>query len=94
MEGLPRPLQRGRGGRATGAEAWRAISTARLSGSPRVHLPPIDVLVSDGPVRPHLAEGFALRCAQRLSRPDVATQRCAWRHNWRTRGRSGTVLSY
>ncbi len=44
--------------------------------------------------RSHLAAGFALRCLQRLSRPDLDTQRCAWRHNWYTRGLSSTVLSY
>ena len=42
----------------------------------------------------HLAEGFALRCLQRLSRPDAATRRCAWRHNRQTGGPSDTVLSY
>ena len=41
-----------------------------------------------------LAAGFALRCLQRLSDPDLATRPCAWRHNRLTRGRSGTVLSY
>ena len=29
--------------------SFRAISTARLSASPRLHLPPIHVVVSDGP---------------------------------------------
>ena len=42
----------------------------------------------------HLAEGFALRCIQRLSRPDADTRRCAWRHNRQTGGLSVTVLSY
>ena len=42
----------------------------------------------------NLAAGFALRCFQRLSDPDSATQRCAWRHNWLTGGQSVTVLSY
>ena len=72
----------------------RAISSARLNGSHRVHLHPIDVIVYDDPVRSNLAAGFALRCIQRLSDPDLATLQCTWRHNRRTRGRSGTVLSY
>jgi len=44
--------------------------------------------------KPHLEAGFALRCIQRFSLPDLATQRCAWRHNWDTSGRSIPVLSY
>ena len=43
---------------------------------------------------PHLAEGFALRCFQRLSIPDSDTRRCTWRHNRLTGGLSSTVLSY
>jgi hypothetical protein len=47
---------------------FRAISTARLNVSPRVHLRPIKVVVSDRPMRnSNLADGFALRCFQRLS---------------------------
>jgi len=44
--------------------------------------------------RSNLGAGFALRCFQRLSAPDVATQRCPWRDNWHTRGLSLSVLSY
>ena len=44
--------------------------------------------------RSHLGVGFTLRCFQRLSSPDVATQRYAWRHNWYTIGPSTPVLSY
>ena len=44
--------------------------------------------------RSHLGAGFTLRCFQRLSDPDVATQRYAWRHNWYTIGPSTPVLSY
>ena len=44
--------------------------------------------------RSHLGVGFTLRCFQRLSDPDVATQRYAWRHNWYTIGPSTPVLSY
>jgi len=44
--------------------------------------------------RPRLEGGFPLRCLQRLSRPHLATRRCAWRHNRSTRGASIPVLSY
>ena len=44
--------------------------------------------------RSHLRVGFTLRCFQRLSCPDVATQRYAWRHNWYTIDPSTPVLSY
>ena len=55
----------------------RAISTARLHGSPRFHLRPIDVVVCDGPLaRSNLGDGFVLRCFQHLSEPDAATRRC------------------
>ena len=75
--------------------SFRAISAARLNVSPRSHLRPIDVVVSDGPQRrPHLGGGFALRCLQRLSRPDAATRPCAWRRNRLTVGPSDPVLSY
>src|SRR2546430_102655 len=37
---------------------------------------------------------FPLRCFQRLSDPDTATQRCHWRDNWYTGGPSNPVLSY
>ena len=75
--------------------SFRAISAARLNVSPRSHLRPIDVVVSDGPLRrPHLGAGFALRCIQRLSRPDAATRPCAWRRNRHTVGPSDPVLSY
>ena len=81
-------------------QAARSISTGQLSALPRVHLRPIYVVVFDGPSgglrpgRPGLEAGFPLRCFQRLSRPYMATQRCAWRHNWCTRGTSIPVLSY
>ena len=35
-----------------------------------------------------------LRCFQHLSRPDTATQRCTWRHNWYTGGPFDPILSY
>ena len=81
-------------------QASRPISTARLSMLPRLHLPPINAVVSCGPSgtlrcgRSHLEGGFPLRCFQRLSRPDVATLRCPWRDNRYTSGQSTPVLSY
>ena len=44
--------------------------------------------------RYYLGESFALRCFQRLSLTDIATQRCSWRNNWHTRGSFVQVLSY
>jgi hypothetical protein len=41
-----------------------------------------------------LGAGFPLRCCQRLSLPNVATQRCRLRDNWYTSGSSSPVLSY
>jgi len=38
--------------------------------------------------------GFALRCFQRLSLPNTATQQCPWQDNWNTGGSSIPVLSY
>jgi len=67
---------------------------------PALHLPPINVLVSNGPsevLRPgsaRLGGGFPLRCFQRFSRPDLATRRCPWQDSRYTRGQSVPVLSY
>ena len=73
----------------------RAISTARLRTLPPFHLQPINVVVFYDPLwRSNLEVSFALRCFQRLSHPDIATQLCSWRNNWYTRGLSNTVLSY
>ena len=44
--------------------------------------------------RSYLRGSFTLRCLQRLSRPDVATQLCSWQNNWCTSGQSIPVLSY
>jgi hypothetical protein len=71
-----------------------AIRTARLSRLLCVHLRPINLVFSQGSQRPHLGVGFALRCLQRLSRPDLATQRCSWRNSWYTSGPALPVLSY
>src|SRR5207249_4252300 len=79
-------------------QASRAISTARLKRSRALDLPPINLVVSQGPsgvLRPgsvHLGEGFPLRCIQRLSPRDIANRRCAWRHSRDTRGRFVRVL--
>ena len=93
--GHPRWLRR-RARLISGAAAsFRAISAARLNASPRSHLRPIHVVVSHGPQRrPHLGAGFALRCPQRLSRPDAATRLRAWRRDRHTVGPSDPVLSY
>ena len=77
----------------------RQISTSQLHVLPRFHLWPINVIVYDVPYsikdeRSNLRESFTLRCLQRLSRPDVATQLCPWQDNWCTRGLSIPVLSY
>ena len=44
--------------------------------------------------KPRLGGGFALRCLQRLSGPDLATRRCPERDSRHTRGRSSPILSY
>ena len=77
-----------------------AISTGQLHTSPCLHLPPIDLLVLQGPSsrerepKPSLEGGFPLRCIQRLSFPSIATQRCPERDNWYTRGSYLLILSY
>jgi hypothetical protein len=43
---------------------------------------------------PNLGVGFPLICFQRLSRPDMATRQCGWRHNRYTSGPFVPVLSY
>ena len=48
----------------------------------------------NGSWKPRLEEGFALRCLQRLSFPDLATRRCPERDSRHTRGRSSPILSY
>src|SRR4029078_10163149 len=83
-----------------GGQAARPISMGKLHALPRVHIPPINHVVyvgSSGVLRlgtPYLEGGFPLRCFQRLSRPDIATRRCGWRHNRNTSGPSNSVLSY
>ncbi len=77
----------------------RLISTGQLNASLRLHLRPINDIVYVEPYsikdeRSYLRGGFTLRCLQRLSRPNVATQLCPWQDNWCTRGSSIPVLSY
>jgi hypothetical protein len=76
-------------------EFCRRISTPRLNALLRVHLVPINVIISHGPQTiPNLGDGFPLRCFQRLSKPDIATGRCYWRNSPQTRGQFNSVLSY
>ena len=77
----------------------RLISIGQLHASQHFHLRPINDIVYVEPYsikdeRSNLRESFTLRCFQRLSRPDVATQLCPWQDNWCTRGLSIPVLSY
>ena len=81
-------------------QASRLISITRLNTLLRLHLWPIDLVVYKEPLGglshgiSYLGVGFALRCFQRLSLPNIATQRCLWRDNWYTRDSSIPVLSY
>ena len=50
------------------------------------------ICLSNG--KSHLKVRFTLRCFQRLSFPDLATQLCTWQYNWFTSGLSNPVLSY
>ena len=70
------------------------ISTSRLHSLRNFHLKPINLVVSEGSKSSHLGGGFALRCFQRLSFPNIATQRCRGRDNWYTRGWFIPILSY
>ena len=80
----------------------RPISIGQLNTLLHFHIRPINHVVFMGsyltgkPVSgiSHLEEGFTLRCFQRLSRPNLATQLCHWYDNWYTRGSSIPVLSY
>ena len=77
----------------------RSISTGQLHALLRFHIRPIYLIVCQGPYhlavgKSHLEGGFTLRCFQRLSQPNLATQRCHGRDNWFTIGSSIPVLSY
>ena len=94
-----KPLRRLRETQTLG-QAARPISTGQLHPLPDFHIPPINLVVSEGSSgrlrggRSYLGASFALRCIQRLSLPHLATQRCPWRDNWCTIGASNPVLSY
>ena len=76
-------------------QANRAISTGQLNALLHLHLQPIDVVVFHGPQGiPSFEGGFPLRCFQRLSCPDIATQHYRWHDNWSTSGPFTPVLSY
>ena len=76
-------------------QANRAISTSQLKALPLLHLWPIDVVVFHGSQgRPCFEGGFTLRCLQRLSCPNIATQHYRWHDNWSTSGSFNPVLSY
>ena len=78
-----------------GGELDRAIRIGKLHALLRFHIRPIDVVVFHGSrARPVFEGGFPLRCFQRLSCPDLATQLCRWHDNWSTRDPSTPVLSY
>ncbi len=80
----------------------RPISTRKLNISLCLHIGPINLVIYKGslvPVFPpegisNLEVGFPLRCFQRLSIPNLATQQCRWHDNWNTIGSSIPVLSY
>jgi hypothetical protein len=82
----------------SGWSSCLAVRTGRLKRSRAVHARPIDLVVFQEPThfcwKPHLGGGFALRCLQRLSCPDLATRRCPERDSRHTRGRSSPILSY
>ena len=81
-------------------QASRPISTRKLKALLLLHTGPINLVVYEGSLgrlpcgRRHLEAGFTLRCFQRLSLPNIATQLCLWQDNWCTRGSSIPVLSY
>jgi len=70
------------------------LSTGTLNTLPCVHAPPIQLVVFQRSKRSGLGVSFPLRCFQRFSPPDVATQRRPWRDDWHTSGLSTPVLSY
>ncbi len=84
----------GRGGQAVGCWDWSAAAVARrtLPAHRPGRLPGAFVAHRDW--KPRLEEGFALRCLQRLSFPDLATRRCPEQDSRHTRGRSSPILSY
>ncbi len=90
----PRARAPGRGGQAVGCWDWSAAAVARrtLPAHRPGRLPGAFARYTCR--KPRLEEGFALRCLQRLSFPDLATRRCPERDSRHTRGRSSPILSY
>ena len=83
----------------SGWSSRSAVRTGRLRRSLAVHSRPIDLVVFQepsgiNPWKPGLGGGFALRCLQRLSVPNLATRRCPERDSRHTRGWSSPILSY
>jgi hypothetical protein len=73
----------------------RNISTSQLNRLLGFHLKPINLIISQGSITiPYLEAGFPLRCFQRLSKPDIATEQCPWQDSSYTRGQFTPVLSY
>src|SRR3989338_10487513 len=72
----------------------RNISTSQLNTLLCLHLKPINLIISQGSITiPNLEAGFPLRCFQRLSIPDIATEQCPWQDSSYTRGQFTSVLS-
>ena len=77
----------------------RLISTSTLHSLLNFYSWPINLVIFKVSFKlslreTHLKASFTLRCFQRLSFPDVATQLYPWRDNWYTIGPSTPVLSY
>ncbi len=71
------------------------ISTIPLHLLPDLHVSPIyQVFCLGSSGRTYLRIGFALRCLQRFSFLDVATQLWGRPPNWLTSGQAISVLSY
>ena len=84
----------GRGGQAIGCWDRSAAAIARrpLPAHRPGRLP--GAFAASSCRKPRLGGGFALRCFQRLSGPDLATRRCPGRDSRHTSGRSSPILSY
>jgi hypothetical protein len=101
--GVPSPGRRGPsrgpGAGGSGWSSYRLLGPVRYGGRPP-YTPGPSTWSSSRSLRsnccrkPRLGGGFALRCLQRLSGPDLATRRCPERDSRHTRGRSSPILSY
>ena len=77
---------------STMSTAWlRSLAGRPPAASQPGILPGVLLLTNE---KAHLGAGFPLRCCQRLSLPNVATQHCRGYDNWHTSGPSSPVLSY